>query len=198
MRPIRSLVFICSLSLPVHASPLSDLASPSPEVRAQAAKAIRDGHLYHPSDSRARWCKLTAGLDTGGMTAADLIAYLEKNGVAVKVEPSDLAINGQYEFHLDDSWVLNCTINDSILTDAAVMEEPKEIRVSPPRDYTGYWRTYRVNGESTGLNYYLHGMNLGSPNDGPPLEERKISPGEYYPSDQTPTKQQIQRIPTSP
>ena len=157
-------IFCCIFAVPeTSASPLSDLASPLPEVRSTAAKLIRDSHLYHAT-SRVLWDKLASSLreDSG---AQDILPYLQKNGIALRLVPSDLASNGVYHFRLDDSWVLLCAFNQSILTEFKVVEEPKEIVVLPPNDYTGFWRMYRIDGEPEGLRYYKNGKDFGRLHD---------------------------------
>jgi hypothetical protein len=121
---------------------VDDLASPDPQVRRRAAEKIRDQHLYHATP-REPWDRLAADLRVG-MSAEQIIPILRQRGLDLTAQ--DFAYNAIYKFPLDESWVLACAIDNSVLTQFRVMEEPKEIRVDPPASYTGFWLTYRIDG----------------------------------------------------
>ena len=137
---------------------VSDLCSSSPEVRSQAAKTIRDDHLYKPTP-RASWDKLASELNEGE-TYQKAIAYLHKYGVALQLEVEYSPPNEVFHFRLDDSWVLACAFNQSVLTEYKVIEEPLEIKAYPPAQYSGFWRIYLVNGESPRSLYYINGKPI--------------------------------------
>jgi hypothetical protein len=144
-----------------HATPLSDLGSPSPEVRTRAAEIIRSKHLYKAT-SRDKWDKAILELREG-QTAQDVLDFLQRHGIE-KISPSfTFDRNAIYSFRLDDSWELLCAINridrgaPPLLTEYKIVERPKEIFVAPPPGFTGIWRNYRINGEPFGPEYYNQG-----------------------------------------
>jgi len=139
-------------------SAIADLCSQSPQVRSRSAEIIRTHHLYKPTP-RDSWDKLAAGLKIG-QDFRDVIDFLHKKGIAplLSLDSTYTPHNGVYNFQLDDSWVISCAINNSLLTEYKVIEQPIEIEVSPPAQYTGYWHTYRINGESMPPVYYSHGI----------------------------------------
>jgi hypothetical protein len=67
-----------------------------------------------------------------------------------------------------EGWVLVCAYDEpGLLSDFQIIEEPRVVGVTPPSNYTGFWRVYRLNGASTGLLYYNKGKCLGTPQDAP-------------------------------
>jgi hypothetical protein len=143
-----------------RASPLSDLGSPSQEVRTRAAALIRDNHLYKAT-SRAPWDELVSMFKVEE-TASDICASLQKKGIGQGLTSDDILPQGVIILPLDDSWRLSLTMDDSRLVEYKIVEEPKEIRVEPPAGYSGFWRTYRINGKLAGLYDYQNGRNLGN------------------------------------
>jgi hypothetical protein len=139
----------------VQASPLSDLSSPSQEVRTRAAAMIRDQHLYKATP-RAPWDEFASTFEIGD-SAQTIADRFHKRGLATFWTADEFAFRGIHHIPLDDSWALLLAINDSTLTEYKVVEEPKEIRVEPPAGYSGFWRTYRINGECARLDYYVNG-----------------------------------------
>lgn len=147
------------------ASPLSDLSSPSQEVRDRAAELIRDQHLYH-STPRAPWDKLSALLKVGeGMK--EVLEKIHKRGpghdIPFDVLFGDLPPTTAVTLPLDESWVISCRFIDSKLVNWEILDEPREILVDPPSGYTGFWRTYRPNGMKGGVRYYKNGKIMGGP-----------------------------------
>jgi hypothetical protein len=134
---------------------VSDLGSPNPEVRANAARLIREHPLYQRA-SREKWDLLVKDLHEN-MSASGLIQRLHKAGVAKLLPGFGSFRNGGYHVPLDDSWALLCAINDSVRTEFRVQEEPKEIFVSPPAGYNGYWQLYRIDGEPSQKRHYENG-----------------------------------------
>jgi hypothetical protein len=58
------------------------------------------------------------------------------------------------------SWALLCAINHAVLTEYGIYEEPKEIVVLPPPQFSGFWYTYRINGEALRPHYYDKGRSM--------------------------------------
>jgi hypothetical protein len=142
------------------ASPLSDLSSPSPQIRARAAETIRSNHLYKATP-RDKWDKLILELKEGD-PAQDVSDFLHHHGITT-FSPISFERNAIYTFRLDDSWVLLCAINRTdrdaplLLTEHKIVEQPKEVFVAPPSGYTGIWLTYRINGQTFGPKHYNQG-----------------------------------------
>ena len=154
----RQIIFLClalTATSPAKSDPVSDLASPSQEVRIHAAQLIRDNHLYKPSP-RAPWDEFASTFKIGD-SAQTIVGRFHKKGLVPFLTGDAFAFRGVHHIPLDDSWVLLLAINDSTLTEYKVVEEPKEIRVDPPDGYSGFWHTYRINGERANLDYYVKG-----------------------------------------
>jgi hypothetical protein len=137
---------------------VTDLCSQSPEVRSKAAVIIRENHLYRPT-RRDLWDKLATEMKVGE-AFSDVINYLHKRGVALQLPASFTPPKGVLNFRLDDSWVLLCAVDEGFLTDFAIREEPIQIQVSPPEEFSGLWRTYRINGEAVNAPYFDKGRRI--------------------------------------
>ncbi len=155
-------VVLCSYCIwPAYGSPFSDLSSPSQDVRAHAAEIIQSDHLYKATP-RKQWDKLAAELKEG-MSTLELSNFLKRNGLLIS-DSFPLNRKATYSFRLDDSWVLMCEImmhHDDLsyyLMDYKIVEEPKMVIVSPPINYTGIWKIYRINGEKVEPSYYHNGL----------------------------------------
>lgn len=142
---------------PEYVKALTDLCSQSPDVRSKAAEFIRDNHLYK-STPRHPWEKLAAGLKIGE-SVPEVIDYLHKRGIALKLSTLSRT-NVVIHFPLDDSWVLLCAINHAVLTEYGIYEEPRETIVVPPPQFSGFWYTYRINGEAMRPCYYDRGKPM--------------------------------------
>ena len=146
------------------ASPASDLASPAPQVRSQAARLIREQHLYQ-STARAPWDGLGAMLQPGE-SMPDVFARVHAQGPVPPVfapgEPRRITLS----FQLDDSWNLACQFDEGRLVDWEINEQPRLVAVPPPPNYTGFWRTYRLDGTTGTFLVYHNGKCLGTPGDG--------------------------------
>jgi hypothetical protein len=142
-----------------QASPVSDLGSASQEVRMRAAEMIRDQHLYKATP-RAPWDEMTSSFTTG-VSAQTIITRLHERGAAPRASADDFKA-GMLTVRLDDWWTLTCVMKDSQLIEYRIVEKPNEIAVEPPAGYSGFWRTYRINGKLAGLYDYQNGRNLGN------------------------------------
>lgn len=146
------------MTLRAGASPFSDLASPSQEVRIHAAQTIRDNHLFKET-SRKPW-EAFASTFKPGDSAQRVLARLQKGGFLPGETEEEFGSRALvYHIPLDDCWALRLAINDRTLTELDVVEEPKEIWVAPPAGYSGFWRTYRINGERASFRYYVNGKS---------------------------------------
>ena len=160
MRLLRAVLCLVITTGLAPASPFSDLGSPLQEVRTHAAELICNDHLYRATP-RAPWDEMISTLKKGD-SAEIFVTRLQKKGLLRDFTATDFAHPGVWRIRLDDSWVLLCTMNDSQLTEYKIVEEPKEIQVEPPSNYSGFWRTYRINGKLACLYDYQNGRNLGN------------------------------------
>jgi hypothetical protein len=147
------------LSSHCFGSPLDDLHSVDPNIRAQAARVIRTGHVYTPS-SCAQWEKLLRSLKSM-QTSAAMLKALHDHGIASDIRLQDLTVSAVYKFRINADWVFLCAINQSEFTEIRLVNEPEEVFVPPPTGYTGLWRCYRLNGEPMPYQYYSKGKSLG-------------------------------------
>jgi hypothetical protein len=144
-----------------QATPLSDLSSPSQEVRTRAAELIRDNHLYKATP-RAPWDEMTSTFKEGD-SLQDILKRIQKKGISPLATVDMFPASGVFGFQLDDSWELKCAFKNSQLIEYKIVEEPKQIWVEPPAGYNGFWRVYRIDGSKISPNYYQNGKNLGIP-----------------------------------
>lgn len=132
------------------ASPVDDLASPDPSVRATASEKIRKLELYHPT-SHDRWDKLLSVLKKNDTIKATL-EHLQTAGASVSPDefvPADV----DEGFQLDDFWMLETFFHDGKLVSWHLLSSPRLVDVPPPPKYTGTWMVYRLNGTAVRLNY---------------------------------------------
>jgi hypothetical protein len=131
----------------VPASPVGELSSPDPVVRADAAEQIKTQNLYHRTDG-ARWknIKLRKG--------DSVETLLQKLSVAGASYLSEIKIPSTTSFlwRLDDSWSLEGYIRDGHLSTWHVEESPRYVYVAPPTNYNGKWVLYYLDGSSVELN----------------------------------------------
>jgi hypothetical protein len=149
----RTAFAILSLWIAVQtagASPVDDLASPDPGVRATAAETIRKLGLYHPT-SRDRWDKLLS-VSKKGDTIKATLEHLKAAGASVSSDefvPAD----SDDGFRLDDFWMLEAFFHDGKLLSRRVVPSSRLVNVPPPPGYTGTWMVYTLNGTAVRLNY---------------------------------------------
>lgn len=152
--------FILGALCNLIASPLSDLASPSQEVRDATAKILLATYV---APSRTNWDSLINKLKLGA----------SKTNILELLSPYTNNIEGgggsgivEWErYRLDDRWLLECsyTLNTSsnVFTHCALIEQMRSIWVEPPTNFTGVWRTYWANGQKSGEGYYKDGKPDG-------------------------------------
>lgn len=142
------------------ASPTSDLASPSPEVRDAAAKILRETYV---APSRTNWDSLVNKLKLGDpMTnVLDVLARFTNNiegGFGSGATETE-------RYRLDDLWMLECSHvgsdSDCVLTHLNILQGLRSVEVEPLPRYTGKWITYYVNGQKSGEGQYKDGKLNG-------------------------------------
>ena len=146
---ITPLVLLLMFGL-AEASPVDDLASPDPSVRATAAEQVRKHSLYRPT-SRARWNKLLTLLKKGD-TIKVTLGHLEVAGV-LYYSNTYLPSNVDAGLQLDDSWALEAFFHDGKLVFWHLFPAPRLVDVPPPPGYTGTWMVYRLDGSPIRRNY---------------------------------------------
>ncbi len=144
-----------------YASPLTDLSSPSPDVRKKAAEVIRENHLYTPTP-REPWDKLVSSIKQSDSLADVLVLLTKANGDMPPLKPSDFPPQGGITLRLDESWAFSCTYVGSQIIHFKLIELPKEVVVPPPSGFSGCWRTYLLD-DSPVLHWHDHGYSVGPP-----------------------------------
>jgi hypothetical protein len=153
-----ALFLVAALQLP--ASPLADLASPDQATRDAAAKILRASYQPPP---RTKWEPLLAKL-TPGLSGKELRKLLMPY-------PGEGSASGgggtTSSFRLDDAWELTIATDDR--NDGALMNYApqlsrrlRQIWVAPPKNYTGVWTTYYVNGQKGSVIDYRNGQYFGT------------------------------------
>lgn len=147
-----ALLVICGGNL--IASPIDGLASPSQETRDAAAKIIRATYI---PPSRTNWDALLAQIKVGD-TMTNVWKQIHQYNP--KAEPGAYwaggigRISGFQDYRLDDLWSARCSFveDDSggrKLTEKALVQSMREIRLVPPSNFTGTWTLYFANGQKS-------------------------------------------------
>ena len=127
------------------ASPIDDLASPDQMVRDKAAAEQRATFQRIPE---SKWTPTIEKLKKG-QSKKEVLDQLLQFTVIGKGGAGDESYANI--FRLDDEWVLICRFknNSDLLIDTKLDPSLKRIDVSPPRDYTGKWVIYYINGNKS-------------------------------------------------
>jgi hypothetical protein len=142
-----------------HASPLTDLASPSQATRDAAAAALRA--TYAPL-SGAAWIRKFGGIKPGATKKSVVDRLTPEQAHALGVFAQDGA--SVEEYRLDDGWVLLCMFKASVETvlRCRVREVVRHVLVEPPSGYTGPWTDYFVSGQRASESSYKDGVQVGT------------------------------------
>ncbi len=133
--------------------PVADLASPSQEKRDAAAKVIRENYVAPTKESvKAALASIQVG-DRRSKILRALVSF----GIPMEL-PEKSAGTSFTSYRLNDRWVLECTFQNEVLQDVALMEDEQEIEVHPPERYTGDWTTYYANGQRCHEAHFLDGV----------------------------------------
>lgn len=155
---MRSIVFLLISSCWAFASPREDLASPSQQVRDEAAEQLRNAFVLPP---RKAWDELVASIKVGE-TKASVLDRLR----LLNAKPSAGAGSGQSStesYRLDDAWIVwvvfvrDVTKRGAQATTVLKVNLQKDLQhvwVKPPDDFAGTWTTYFVNGERSSEIHY--------------------------------------------
>jgi hypothetical protein len=156
---------------------LTDLSSPSPEIRQQAANAVRNGHLYTPTD-RTQWDNFVAALKPTDADADVLERLAKVTDDKVALSVNDLKFSGVMTCPLDDWWALKMAVSAGHIARLEIVEQPREIVVPPPSSFIGCWRTYRLDGSPV-LHWYDLGHRVSAPGD---YGDRHAMPHQTFPT----------------
>lgn len=142
-----------------HATPATDLASPSQATRDTAAKVLRAS--YRPP-ARATWTRLLASIKLGS-TKPQVVAQLAPYHTT---EEMGLAGGGAETVHyrLDDRWLLRCSFStrgDATLLAVGLTEQLRHVWVEPPAQFTGVWTVYFASGRRSHEIHYENGAYAG-------------------------------------
>ena len=140
------------------ASPLDDLASPDQAIRDKAAAGQRVVYREVP---QSKWQPI---IDTikKGQTKTEVFALLQPFN---STSQGGFGGGGSYSesYRLDNDWMLTCWYENrgDILIDRKLNHSIKQVWVEPPKDFTGKWITYFVNGQKSDETNYQHGKFIG-------------------------------------
>jgi MORN repeat variant len=150
---------LCCWSFSLAGDPREDIESASPEVRAAAAKVLLRSFTPPP---REKWEEVFKP-QVKGMTREKLEEYLQPYYV---IPGSGAGGGGGYSksYRLDDCWEVVCGFlqKDDTLVSWKFYSSPKRVWVEPPRDFTGAWTTYHVNGQKSAEAQYVDGRRHGT------------------------------------
>jgi len=125
------------------ASPIEDLASPNQEVRDKAAVELRHSYKSIPED---KWSPTVAKI-AKGQSKTEILGVLEAFSVTKEMGAGSGQSHSE-SFRLDDEWILICYFYNEgdILIDRKLTRSIRRVGLSPPKDFTGRWVLYYVNG----------------------------------------------------
>jgi hypothetical protein len=158
MKPCAFLLVLLAATVHIQSAPVDDLASPDQAKRDAAAAVQRKTWTHAP---RSKWQPLLDKMTAGSprQAALDLLdAYhpATEGGVA-----DGGSSNSSYR--VDDFWIFNLAVNDraNTIISATLRQEPQRIWIAPPKNFTGTWITYYVNGQRCIDMTYRNGITTG-------------------------------------
>lgn len=145
----------CSTSF---ATPLEDLASPVQAVRDEAALVLRKSYQSIPE---TKWLPTLDAIKKG-QSKTEVLEVLHPFNVTSK---SGMGIGQSHrEFYsLDDAWMLICGYQNQgdILIYRQLVPSLRHVWVAPPKDFTGKWVVYFINGQKSHEINYKDGHYFG-------------------------------------
>ena len=151
-------LLICCCGASLLGSPVSDLSSPSQEVRDAAAKILRGSYA---APSRTNWDFVVSAI-TKGMAKTNVLKLLSP--YKVKSE-GGFGGGGSYSemYRLDDAWMLVCGYRqkDDVLIERLLSMSLRYVWVAPTTNFTGTWVIYFVNGQKSREIHYENGKYHG-------------------------------------
>jgi len=167
------------MGVPLSNSVAADLNSPIYAVREKARDTLRASFA---SSDHAKWDALVADLQRHqGDSPSDAASLCQQAGVTLPQFPGEAPPYFIARSRLDSCWMLECRFRDGKLGEAKLVSRAPILRLSPPGNFTGLWRTYRENGDLVDQIYYSKGKAIGPLVDSPVLPAAPISPGAPVP-----------------
>jgi hypothetical protein len=161
MRIAVTLALALALASSAVAGPRDDLASPDQAVRDAAATTLRTTFTRAP---RGKFAALAKSLRAKSMTKPKALAKLKR----FRAESEGAAAGGGGEtvlYRVDDSWIVEVafsTRSDARVFAARLIESIRYVWVEPPKEFTGRWTTYFVNGHPSHQIHYRNGKYAGT------------------------------------
>ncbi len=143
------------------ASPRSDLASQSQEVRDKAARILQQTFTSPP---QTNWDSLMKKIEPG-MSKTNVLELLRPFNVTLEGGGGS-GIMETERYRLDDLWLVECgfmrTVTNSILISRELTQRLRDVWVAPPSKFTGTWITYYVNGQPSNKTRFKDGNYDGT------------------------------------
>jgi hypothetical protein len=142
----------------VFASPLDDLGSPTQDTRDRAAAELSRTFRSTPM---SKWTP-TIDKIKKGQSKKEILDLLSPFNVT-KEGSAGSGQSHSESYRLDNEWVLICWFQNAgdILIDRKLTQSLKHIWTAPPKNYTGVWVVYFVNGHKSHQINYKDGQYFG-------------------------------------
>jgi len=155
----KPLFVILLLSLIANGTPIGDLASPDQAIRDSAAAELRTTFQNNP---KTKWTAIIEKIK-GGQTKTEILELLKPFNVT---EEGGFGSGQSHtkSYRLDNEWILNCWFHNEgdILTGRELAPSMKYVWVEPPKDFTGSWVIYFINGKKSHQIDYANGNYFGT------------------------------------
>jgi hypothetical protein len=160
---MKKVITSLSMTFPafvVHlsASPLADLSSPDQGVRDKAAAEMR---VTYQDINESKWAPVISSLKEG-QSEADVLEILRPYNVTMLGEIIGGGVPPE-SYRLDDAWMLTCWYAKAP-ANLVMWKFEKSVRdvwIAPPKDFTGRWVAYYVNGQKRQQIDYKNGEYSG-------------------------------------
>lgn len=149
--PMRSnwpaiVVVASAASLHAAASPIEDLASPDQEVRDKAAAELRRTFQSTPE---SKWTPILEKVKKG-QTKKEILELLAPFKITIEMGGGSGQSHSEC-YRLDNEWLLRCDYlnNGDILFDRSLIQSMRGVPAIPPKNFSGKWTVYFVNGNKS-------------------------------------------------
>ena len=159
MNPLSlSLAFGIMFFSMATASPIDDLASSQQLVRDKAAAVLRATFTGTPE---AKWTPTVEKIKKG-QTKKEILELLRPFSVTEE-EGMGSGQSHSQSYRLDKEWVLMCWFQNEgdVLINRELVSSLKHVWISPPKNFTGTWVVYFVNGQKSHQINYRDGQYWG-------------------------------------
>jgi hypothetical protein len=147
-----------ALALPLEASVMDDLASPSQAVRDRAAKELRA--TYRPVP-RKHWEPVIHSIKLD-QERSEVERVLQPLNVLRDMGADDGNVYLVW-YRLDPEWKIRALYDktDDRLLELGLLRGINDVGVAPPNKFTGSWVVYFTNGVPSARTHYKHGQHFG-------------------------------------